>query len=154
MIFSSRACFDANALPADRLAKALAFLAREDLAELEGGRHDIDGDAVFANVQELVTVRAGEKDYEAHRRYADIHYVISGTELVGVAPVGECVAVGEFSEGDDFGLYVPGPRESWVTLLPGDLVITPPCDAHKPGCCPPGTEPAPLRKICVKVLVG
>ena len=154
MIFTSLVNASSNDLSAARFAKALAFLAREDLASLEPGRHDIDGDEVFANVQELVTVPAGEKNYEAHRRYADIHYVVSGTELIGVAPVAECESVGEFSEADDFGLYTPGAREAWATLLPGELVVTPPCDAHKPGCCPEGSEPAPLKKICVKVLVG
>ena len=153
MIFTSLANASSNDLSAARFAKALAFLAREDLASLEPGRHDIDGDEVFANVQELVTVPAGEKNYEAHRRYADIHYVVSGTELIGVAPVTECESVGEFSEADDFGLYTPGAREARATLLPGELVVTPPCDAHKPGCCPEGSEPAPLKKICVKVLV-
>ena len=153
MIYSSLANVAANDLSAERLAKALAFLAREDLAELESGRHEICGDEVFANVQEIVTVPAGEKDYEAHRRYADIHYVISGTELIGVAPVEECASTGDFSEADDFGLFVPGARESWVVVRPGEFVVTPPCDAHKPGCCPLGTEPAPLKKICVKVLV-
>ena len=153
MIFSSLANLGANVLSEERVAKALAFLAREDLAGLEGGRHEICGDEVFANVQEIVTVPADEKDYEAHRRYADIHYVISGTELIGVAPVGECAPVGEFSEADDFGLFAPGGRESWVVVRPGELVVTPPCDAHTPGCCPCGTEPAPLKKICVKVLV-
>ena len=43
-------------------------------------------------------------------------------------------------------------REAWVEMHEGDLVVTPPCDAHKPGCC---TEagPAKLKKACVKVLV-
>ncbi|MDM8270623.1 YhcH/YjgK/YiaL family protein [Thermophilibacter provencensis] len=151
MIFTSLAHAGSNDLSAARFAKALEFLSRPDLADLEPGRHDIMGDEVFANVQELTTVPAGEKNYEAHRRYADIHYVISGTELLGVAPIEECAPVGEFSESDDFGLYTPGAREAWATLVPGDLVVTPPCDAHKPGCCP--GEPAPLKKICVKVLV-
>ena len=153
MIFTSLSDVAANQLPQGRLAKALAFLSRTDLADLESGRHEIDGDEVFANVQELVTVPAGEKSYEAHRRYADIHYVVSGTELICVAPVGECEPVGEFSEADDFGLFTPGDREASAVLRAGDLVVTPPCDAHKPGCCPAGAEPAPLRKICVKVLV-
>lgn len=152
MIFTSLADAARNDVTSARMAKALEFLARPDLAELAPGRHEIMGDEVFANVQELTTVRPGEKNYEAHRRYADVHYVISGEELMGVAPVGECEPVGEFSEADDFGLYVPGDREAWATLRPGDLVVTPPCDAHKPGCCP--GEPAPLKKICVKVLVG
>ena len=151
MIFTSLANASANDLSDVRFAKALEFLSRDDLADLEPGRHEIDGDEVFANVQELTTVPAGEKNYEAHRRYADIHYVISGTELIGIAPVGECEPVGEFSEADDFGLFTPGGREAWATLRPGELVVTPPCDAHKPGCCP--GEPAPLKKICVKVLV-
>ena len=151
MIFTSLADAARNDVTSARMAKALEFLARPDLAELAPGRHEIMGDEVFANVQELTTVRPGEKNYEAHRRYADVHYVISGEELLGVAPVGECEPVGEFSEADDFGLYVPGDREAWATLRPGDLVVTPPCDAHKPGCCP--GEPAPLKKICVKVLV-
>ena len=107
MIFTSLADAAANDLSAERFQRALAFLARPDLAELEPGRHEIMGDEVFANVQELTTVPAGEKNYEAHRRYADIHYVISGTELIGVAPVAECAPVGEFSEADDFGLYTP-----------------------------------------------
>ena len=151
MIFTSLADAAHNDVTSARMAKALEFLARPDLAELAPGRHEIMGDEVFANVQELTTVRPGEKNYEAHRRYADVHYVISGEELLGVAPVGECEPVGEFSEADDFGLYVPGDREAWATLRPGDLVVTPPCDAHKPGCCP--GEPAPLKKVCVKVLV-
>ena len=151
MIFTSLADAAHNDVTSARMAKALEFLARPDLAELAPGRHEIMGDEVFANVQELTTVRPGEKNYEAHRRYADVHYVIFGEELMGVAPVGECEPVGEFSEADDFGLYVPGDREAWATLRPGDLVVTPPCDAHKPGCCP--GEPAPLKKVCVKVLV-
>lgn len=151
MIFTSLANTAMNDLSAARYAKALEFLSRDDLASLEAGRYDIDGDEVFANVQEVTTVPAGEKNYEAHRRYADIHYVISGTELMGIAPIEECSAVGEFSEADDFGLFTPGEREAYVTLHPGELVVTPPCDAHKPGCCP--GEPAQLKKICVKVLV-
>ena len=142
MIFTSLADAARNDVTSARMAKALEFLARPDLAELAPGCHEIMGDEVFANVQELTTVRPGEKNYEAHRRYADVHYVISGEELLGVAPVGECEPVGEFSEADDFGLYVPGDREAWATLRPGDLVVTPPCDARTS----PAAAPASRRR--------
>ena len=85
------------------------------------------------------------------RRYADIHYVISGVERLAVAPVDEVEPVCDFNEEDDFGLYANPAREAWVTLHEGDIVVTPPEDAHKPGCCE--DAPAPLKKICVKVLV-
>ena len=109
------------------------------------------GDEVFANVMEFTTVPAAEKNYEAHRRYADIHYVISGVERLAVAPIDEVEPVCDFNEADDFGLYANPAREAWVTLHEGDIVVTPPEDAHKPGCSV--DEPAPLKKICVKVLV-
>ena len=66
--------------------------------------------------------------------------------------VDELEALGEYNDGDDYGLYVNAKREAWVEMHEGDLVVTPPCDAHKPGCC---TEagPAKLKKACVKVLV-
>lgn len=152
MIFTSIADLAANDATGGRYRKAFEFLARADLADLPCGRHEIDGDEVFANVMEFVTVPAADKDYEAHRRYADVHFVISGTEALAVAPVAECEPVGDFNEEDDFGMYRTSGREAWVELHEGDLVVTPPCDAHKPGCC--AGAPAPLKKVCVKVLVG
>lgn len=151
MLFANIADVFQNDVSAPRLKKALDFIANTDLSQLECGRHDIDGDEVFANVMEFTTVPASEKNYEAHRRYADVHVVISGTEVLGVAPIGECEPVGDFNEADDFGLYTAPGREAWVTLHEGDLVVTPPADAHKPGCCE--GEPAPLKKACIKVLV-
>lgn len=151
MLFASLANLSQNNVASDRFAKALAWLESTDLASLEPGRHDICGDEVFANVQELTTVNPGDKNYEAHRKYADIHYVISGVEKIGVAPVDECEAVCDFNEADDFGLFANPAREAWVTLHEGELCVTPPADAHKPGCCT--DEPAALKKICVKVLV-
>lgn len=156
MLFSSLTDYPQNLIPADRMAKALEFLSRDDLATIECRRHDIDGDEVFANVMEFETMPASEKPYEAHRRYADIHFVIAGEERLATSPVAELEPMGDFNEQDDFGLYAtPGKegREAWVTLRAGDLVVTPPCDAHKPGCCGEA-GPAKLKKVCVKILVA
>ena len=153
MLSSSLSDYAQNVICAEDMAKVLAFLSRDDLAHIECRRHVIDGERIFANVMELKTAPADQKPYEAHRRYADVHFVISGEEHVGIAPVAELEPVGEFSEKDDFGLYGEPAREAWVTLRAGDLVVTPPCDAHKPGCC--GEDgPAKLKKVCVKILVA
>ena len=65
---------------AARFQKAYAFLNRDDLGSLPLGRVDIDGDAVFANVQEYDTVPAEEKQLEAHR------VAMRGGEAVGGPP--------------------------------------------------------------------
>lgn len=152
MLFSSLSDYSQSVIPADRMAKVLEFLGRDGLADIECGRYDIDGDAIYANVMEFETVPAAEKPFEAHRRYADVHFVISGVERLATAPVRELEPLGEFNRKDDFGLYVNAPREAWVELHEDDLVVTPPCDAHKPGCCAEA-GPAKLKKVCVKVLV-
>ena len=61
-----------------RFSKAYAFLAQDGLDALPLGRNEIDGDDVFANVQEYDTVAASEKQLEAHRGYYDVQFVVSG----------------------------------------------------------------------------
>jgi len=152
MIFTSIENVEDNDITKDRFARAIEWLRTADLANVPLGRNEISGDdQIFANVMEFTTAAPAEKNYEAHRRYADVHCVISGAERIGIADIGEVELQGEFNEADDFGVYANARRESWVTLREGDIVVTPPCDAHKPGCSVNG--PATLRKVCVKVLV-
>ena len=63
MLFSSLSDYSQSVIPADRMAKVLEFLGRDGLADIECGRHDIDGDAIYANVMEFETVPAAEKPF-------------------------------------------------------------------------------------------
>ena len=137
-----------------RLALALEWLGKTDMVALEPGRHEILGDEIFANVMEVTTSKPETKSFEAHKAYLDVHYVIEGEELIGVAPVGECPELQAYGETDDYGLYddpAEPARVTWVTLRPGELCVTPPADAHKPACT--AGEPVHLKKACVKVHV-
>lgn len=138
-----------------RLAKALDFLAETDFSALPDGRCDIDGDEVFANVQEYETEPAEERRYEAHRRYYDIQFVVAGSEALWYAPLETLAPEGPFDEEGDGGLYAPeeGAPESEIVLRPGDLAVVAPEDAHKPRCIPSadGSRPQHVRKIVVKV---
>ena len=135
---------------AARFQKAYAFLNRDDLGSLALGRVDIDGDAVFANVQEYDTVPAEEKQLEAHRRYYDVQFVVSGQELLQYAQLDGLPECQPFDEENDFGLYETPEQCTNVVLRAGDLAVLAPEDAHKPGCTL-GFEPCHVRKIVVKV---
>ena len=141
-----------NDLSERRLAAALAWLATTDLSSLECGRHEIMGDEVFANVMEIVTAPAESKAFEAHRRYHDIHCVIEGDEVIYVAPLKETVPLTEHDDATDFRLIDYPAHLSALHLRAGELCLTTPADAHKPGCCL--DAPAPLKKAVVKVAVG
>lgn len=137
-----------------RMEKALKWIAETDMASLEPGRHDIDGDELYANVMEVTTSLPSSKSFEAHHDYVDIHYVIRGEELIGTAPVGECPEEQAYTADGDYGLYgdpADPARVTWTLLRQGELCVTPPADAHKPACT--AGEPVSLKKACVKVLV-
>ena len=69
-----------------RFRQALEWLAQVDPAALPSGqRVDIDGDNIYATRFDVDTKRPEEAKLECHRNYADIQYVVSGTEGVGYA---------------------------------------------------------------------
>ena len=67
----------------ESLYKGLRFLKETDLAALPVGRYEIDGDAVFALVQEYETHLPEECRWEAHYTYTDIQYIVEGNEKMG-----------------------------------------------------------------------
>ena len=135
----------------ERFRKAYAFLEHTDLKALPLGRVDIDGDRLFASVQEYTTMAWEDCRYEAHNRYFDIQYVVEGRELFGYVKRDGLSEEAPYSEADDL-VFFQEPEESGRVLLEaGDCAVVPPEDAHKPRCIA-GT-PCRVKKIVVKVLV-
>jgi len=60
-------------------ADGFAFLQRADLADLEDGRYEIDGDRVFAMVARGTGRGREAARLEYHKGYIDIQFSISGT---------------------------------------------------------------------------
>lgn len=125
-------------------AAAQEFLLAADLAALAPGRHDIDGENVFVNIQEY-TQAEKEPAYEAHAVYADIQVVLEGSERFrwGLGAPGELK--GDFRPVTDVKQYVE------FTLQKNQFVIFLPGEAHAPGL--PENGPAFCRKAVVKVKV-
>lgn len=141
---------ESNDYLSERMKKAYAFLHENDLEALACGRHDIDGEDVYANVMEYDTVAASEKKLEAHKRYYDVQCVASGTERVEVAPLEGLAVATEYDEVDDYTLYETPEVATSVVLRAGDIAVLAPEDAHKPGCQAAGC-PVHVRKVVVKV---
>ncbi len=74
---------------AQRLSAGFAYLQNADLAGLEPGRVEIDGDQVFAFVQEYTSKPMEQGRWEAHVKYIDIQYIVSGEEQIGYANVAD-----------------------------------------------------------------
>ena len=130
-------------------AKAAAFLSRKDLMTLPKGRYELDGDSVFAMVQEPTLKPWGTGRPEVHHEYFDIQLPLSGEEIIGVGKF-DPATPGEFNEEKDIGFYEEAKVEP-LKLRPGEFAILHPntC-AHAPGCSEdnPG---ATIRKIVIKI---
>lgn len=131
-----------------RLERALRFLNFMDLEKAASGRHEIAGEQVFAMVQEYDSKRKEEGFWEAHRKYIDVQYVVSGVEKMGYAPV-DSLRAGEYDGEKDF-VKLEGEGE-FLEMPAGTFMILGPQGAHMPGMAV--DEPQPVKKVVVKVLV-
>jgi biofilm protein TabA len=108
------------------------FLRRPDLLQLEGGRHEIDGDRVFALInRDPGRGHAGAR-LEAHRKYIDIQYLVEGSEEMGWRPTAECQLLTEpYIDARDIMFFGDAPL-CWIELPVGKFMILYPEDAHAP----------------------
>ena len=130
------------------LKAGLAYLREHDLESPDPGRADIDGDSVFAIIQDYETRPPEDGKWEAHRRYWDIQYIVQGAEILHYANIAHLTA-GEYVPEKDF-LPLEGVGDR-ITLRAGMVAILSPQDAHMPGMAI--DRPMPVRKVVVKVAV-
>lgn len=138
-----------SALPG--LWDAFNFLRTLEPGVLPEGRTELAGGEIFANPVTFTSKPESECQYEAHRRYIDLHYIVSGVEGIAVRPVEELTEVEAFSEEKDIGFY-EGRANGICWLHPGEFMICWPGDAHKV-CIAPNDQPAPVEKVVVKIPV-
>ncbi|MCM0649347.1 YhcH/YjgK/YiaL family protein [Clostridium swellfunianum] len=133
----------------ENFKKVFKFLNREDLAALLPGRYEIDGDDVFALVQEYETKELEGAKYEAHQKYIDVQYMVVGTEKMGYFPV---EGLSEFSPYDiDKDFMLLEGVNNLSLLRSRELFIFFPEDAHMPGIMLNKREK--VRKVVIKVKV-
>ena len=132
-----------------RLAQALEFL-RGDMLALPLGKTVIDGENLFALVQEYQPKREEDCRWEAHRRYWDVQFIAQGAERMGWARTSEMEVTEPHSLERDVAFFA---GQGDLLLVPaGCFTIFGPQDCHKP-MIEPGTPPphTQVRKVVIKV---
>ena len=130
--------------------KAFAYLKNTDLNKLAKGKYPIDGDNVFASVTADSSKNFDKTNWESHRKYIDIQYVINGEEMIGVYPVAKATITKEYDEKRDAANYAADGK--LYSATPGTFFIFFPSDAHRPNITPGGN--LVVKKIVIKVKVG
>lgn len=132
----------------EKLAPAFEFLLSHDMKTIALGRHEIDGSNIYCTVSESAT-KAGEGLFETHRHFADVHYIVTGEEKIGVAAKDSLTVKDPYVESGDIEKYTPSAKYSTLELHAGEFAVMLPGQAHMPGMAI--HQPGPMRKAVVKV---
>lgn len=134
-----------------RFPRAFSFLEHVTAAT-DVGRHEIEGDDLFALVQRYDTRPAAGMQFEAHRRYIDIQFIARGREVIHWSPLAALTEVTlAYDPAKDAALFKAIDGMTPVRLAAGQFTIFFPDDAHMP-CCT-WDDPAEVMKVVVKVAV-
>ena len=98
--------------------KLFDYVKTHDILNTPCGRIDIDGDNLYINNVNPECIPAEKQVLEVHRDYIDVQILLQGKETIGWK-AGDCA------------LYSDIPT-TWIHLVPGQLAIFFPEDAHAP----------------------
>jgi YhcH/YjgK/YiaL family protein len=131
----------------ERISKSFEYIRTTDLKNLPTGRYPIDGENIFALVSEYKTKSESEGKLEAHRKYIDVQYVISGEELMGYVPLGNQQILEPYKEENDIVFYTGD--KSFTKVSEGMFAIFFPEDVHMPGIST--GKISDVKKLVIKV---
>lgn len=131
-------------------AKAFAYIDSVDLASLEVGKFDIDGD----NLRGIVSDKSGTSaeasiaKFECHNAHIDIQVCIRGKETIGWKPRGNCVLPkGDYNPEKDVMFYDDAP-DMFFGMTDNQFAIFYPDDVHAPMI-----GEGMIRKLVIKVKI-
>lgn len=133
----------------ERFKKAFEYLMDTDFETIEPGKYELDGAALKVAVQEYETKPESECKIEAHKKYADIQYIVSGEEIIGMDTLRDQESIAGYNEEKDvwhFSAY-----DYKIRLTAGMFSVFLPEDIHMP--CLISNEKTTVKKVVVKVLL-
>lgn len=130
--------------------KGFEFLKNTDLINLENGKYEIDGENLFVSVQDYHTKPESEGKFEAHKKYADIQFIIIGEEKLGYTNIENCKATTFYDDNNDI-VFLESEEKANRFAAAGEsyFLIFMPQDAHMP--CISKESSTYVKKAVVKV---
>ena len=129
--------------------RAFEYLKSVDLNNIECGKYEIDGNNIFISIMEYTTKNIDECLWEAHKKYIDIQYVISGSEKMGYINVNNISIINGYNSDNDI-LFGEGVGQ-FTIVKEGEFTIFTPNDGHMPSLNV--NNPEVVKKAVIKILI-
>ena len=147
MLYDKLISLDAYASVIPGFPVIRAFLAEHDPLTLAPGAVEL-GDGIRAVTHVYDSREGGE--FEVHRKYLDLQYIVSGGERIQVAHLSGLTEGGAYSEQDDIQFFKKAETITTLNMAPGCFAVFYPWDGHKPNLHF-AEGPAQVRKVVFKI---
>ena len=137
-----------NVCEYNEIKQIINYIKSLDFEVIEDGRLEFS-DGIWANLQTYTTKE--DALFEAHRKYIDIQYMISGQEKIGVCEYTKCKNNIPYDSEKDIEFLDCENDFEYINMTPKDFLVLFPKDAHKPSISV--SEKVEVRKLVVKVPV-
>lgn len=107
------------------------FIRQNPLETLELGKHPIEGQKLFVNIQTAKGRTPDEAVIETHRRMIDIQIPLDGPETYGYTPLSH-LPEAPYNDEKDITKYPDLMAESFIECQPGMFAVFFPQDGHAP----------------------
>ena len=131
-----------------RLDRVIDCLNEEFLNKVGTQTQMLEGDLLYVTRFDYETIPLEEAFFEAHKKYLDVHLMVSGAERVDISHPDVLTF---FDHKDDFYAY-RGEAEQTLLLTPGSFLVVFPGDAHRIKVQVKGPEN--VSKVVFKLLVN
>ncbi len=134
MIFDSIKNIEFYRLPHKNFKLALDFILNQNILFLADGKYPIAGDKVYLSIFSYSTKKYENSLWEAHRKYADIHMILEGSELIALADKQDLITIKKYSKKNDVLLLKGNPKIiTQIPLMPSTFLLLLPGEIHMPG---------------------
>ena len=136
----------------ERFEKALRALMEEYAGEVPapGKRVVLEENNLYYSVSLNNNKTPDDDYYEAHVKFADIQFVLDGSEYMGWANIRDLRPRESYKADADIAWYSGKGTMQYFTR--GYFAIFFPEDAHRP-CIATGDEPKDVKKMVIKILI-
>ena len=112
--------------------QAFEYLQNNDLSAYKVGTYPILNQDIFFKIEEYNTQASTNKQYEAHEKYADIQFIISGAEYMSCTDVSAKKVIKPYSAENDIAFF-DGEVSNLIQLQAGDFCVFLPNEGHASG---------------------
>ena len=125
------------------------------MLNLPQGRTDIEGDEIYINRSSFTSKSREDARWEIHHHYLDIQMVLAGQEQMDVTPASLTMPTQEYNATTDYQQVQTKDSHPYQTILmvPGQMTIVFPEDAHRPAIHEDGTTATPIEKAVIKIRI-